>query len=74
MRWRGSSAEAGSWKTIWSRWRSARSAPALAQLLEQHQDLRLHADVERRDRLVGEDQVGTQRERAGDADALAMAA
>ena len=42
--------------------------------LEQHQDLRLHADVERRDRLVGEDQVGPERERAGDADALALAA
>ena len=35
----------------------------LPQLLEQHQDLRLHADVERRDRLVGEDR-GRARARA----------
>ena len=49
-------------------------AAALPQLLEQHQDLRLHADVERRDRLVGEDEVWTERESAGDTDALALAA
>ena len=46
----------------------------VAQLVEQDQDLRLHADVERRHRLVGDDEVGPERERAGDADALALAA
>jgi hypothetical protein len=46
---------------------------ARAQLAEQQQDLRLNADVQRRDRLVGEDEVGTERERAGDADALPSA-
>ena len=46
----------------------------MAQLVEQDQDLRLDADVERRHRLVGEDEVRAERERAGDADALALAA
>jgi hypothetical protein len=47
---------------------------ALAQRLEQVDDLRLDRDVERRDRLVADDEVGLDRERAGDADALALAA
>ena len=38
------------------------------------QHLRLDRDVERGDRLVGDDQLGLDRERAGDADALALAA
>ncbi len=37
-------------------------------------DLRLDRDVQRRDRLVGDDQPGVQGERPGDADALALAA
>ena len=44
------------------------------QVLEQVDDLRLDRDVQRRHRLVGHDQLGPQRERAGDADALALAA
>ena len=49
--------------------------PELAlQVLEQVEDLRLHRDVERRDRLVADDQLRVDRERAGDADALALAA
>ena len=44
------------------------------QALEQVEDLRLDRDVERRDRLVADDQLGPQRERAGDADALALSA
>jgi hypothetical protein len=36
--------------------------------------LRLHADVERRHRLVGDEQLGLERDRAGDADALALPA
>ena len=49
--------------------------PELAlELLEQVQDLRLDRDVERRHRLVADDEVGLEDERAGDADALALAA
>ena len=44
------------------------------QVAEQVEDLRLHRDVERRDRLVADDDLGLERERAGDADALALAA
>ena len=44
------------------------------QALQQVDDLRLHRDVERRDRLVADDQRGLDRERAGDRDALALAA
>ena len=47
---------------------------SLLELLEQVDDLRLDRDVERRDRLVGDDEVGVERERARDADALALAA
>ncbi len=49
------------------------SEPAL-QLLQQVDDLRLDRDVERRDRLVADDEVGLDRQRPGDADALALAA
>ena len=49
--------------------------PELAlQVLEQVEDLRLHRDVERRDRLVADDQLRVDGERAGDADALPLAA
>ena len=44
------------------------------QVLQQVERLRLHRDVERRDRLVGDDEARVERERAGDADALALAA
>ena len=44
------------------------------QVLEQVDDLRLDRDVEGRDGLVGDDHLRLQRERAGDADALALAA
>ena len=42
--------------------------------LQQVDDLGLDRDVERGDGLVGDDQLGLQRERAGDADALPLAA
>jgi hypothetical protein len=49
--------------------------PELAlELLEQVDDLRLDRHVECADRLVGDDEVRPERERAGDADALALAA
>ena len=41
---------------------------------KQIQDLRADRDVERADRLVADDQVRLERERARDADALALAA
>ena len=46
----------------------------LAQLHEQVEDLRLDRDVERGDRLVADQEIGLHRQRAGDADALALAA
>ena len=45
-----------------------------AQLFEQRQDLRLRRDVEAGDDLVGQHEFRRQRQRAGDADALALAA
>ncbi len=47
--------------------------PAL-QVLQQVDDLRLDRHVERGDGLVADDQLGLRGERAGDADALALAA
>src|SRR5512133_165652 len=44
------------------------------ELLEEVDDLRLDRDVERRDGLVGDDEVGVDRERAGDPDPLALTA
>ena len=46
------------------------------QGLEPVQDLRLHADIQRRGRLVADDHLGLHRQRAGDGDgdALALAA
>ena len=49
-------------------------AELLLQVFQQVDDLRLNRHVERRDRLVGDDEVRVRRERAGDADALALAA
>ena len=49
-------------------------AELLLQVLQQVDDLRLDRDVERRDRLVADQQLGLDGERAGDADALALAA
>ena len=45
----------------------------VAQVLEQIDDLRLDRHVERRDRLVADDEFGAHREGARDADALALA-
>ena len=44
------------------------------ELLQQVDDLRLDGDVQRGDRLVRDDQLRLQGERAGDADALPLAA
>ena len=44
------------------------------QVAQQVQHLRLDRDVERRHRLVGDQQLRLQRERARDADPLALAA
>ena len=44
------------------------------QVLQQVEDLGLDRDVERGDRLVADDQLRVDRERARDADALALAA
>ena len=46
----------------------------LLQVLEQVDDLRLDRDVERGDRLVADDELRVERQRPGDADALALAA
>ena len=46
----------------------------LLEALEQVQDLRLDRDVERRDRLVADDQLRRERQRPGDADPLPLAA
>ena len=45
-----------------------------AQIREQVQDLRLHRDIERRGRLVADDDLGPHDEGAGDGDALALPA
>jgi hypothetical protein len=45
-----------------------RQVEALAQIAEKVEDLRLNRDVQRRNRLVGDDQLGIEAERAGDAD------
>ncbi len=51
-----------------------RELKLVLEVVEQVDDLRLDRDVECRDRLVGDDQLGAQRERARDADPLALAA
>ena len=51
-----------------------REAQPLLQIEQQIHDLRLHRDVERRDRLVADDERRLERERAREADALPLAA
>ena len=51
-----------------------RHAEALLHLVHQLEDLRLDGDVERRGRLVGDQELGLAGERHGDHDALAHAA
>jgi hypothetical protein len=51
-----------------------RQPEAPLQVLQQVDHLRLDRDVERRDRLVADDQLRIDRQRARDADALALAA
>ena len=54
---------------------SSTVSPSLdRRLLEQVEHRRLHRDVECRDRLVGDQQVGLERKRPRDADPLALAA
>ena len=49
-------------------------AELLLEVVEQVDDLGLDRDVERRDRLVGDDQLRLQREGAGDPDPLPLPA
>ncbi len=49
-------------------------AQVALQVLQQVEHLRLHRHVQRRDRLVGHDEVRLHGQRPGDADALALAA
>ena len=49
-------------------------AEPLLQIEQQVHHLRLHRHVERRDRLVADDERRFERQRAGHADALALAA
>ena len=51
-----------------------REPEVVLEVLEQVQDLRLDRDVERRDRLVADDQLRVERERARDPDPLPLAA
>ena len=53
---------------------SMADAELLGQRLQQLEDLQLRRDVERRGRLVGDDERGAAGERAGDHQALALAA
>ena len=46
----------------------------MLQVLEEVDDLRPDRHVERRHRLVGDDELRVQRQRTGDADPLALAA
>ncbi len=64
------------WRTTERSWATNRkvSSQPRPQLEQQVQDLRLDRDVEGRDRLVGDHQARVGGERAGDADALALAA
>jgi hypothetical protein len=62
------------WRTTLRSWATVRQAELRLEVLEQVQDLRLDGHVQRGHRLVGDDEAGPQGERAGDADALALAA
>ena len=50
------------------------NAEPVLQVAHQIEDLRLHGYVERAGRLVADDEIGIRRQRAGDADALTLAA
>ena len=50
------------------------SPSSLLQVLQQIDDLRLHGDVERGDRLVEHEELRIRRQRARDADALPLPA
>ena len=49
-------------------------AELVLQILQQIQDLRLHRDIKRRSRLIEDNQARLNRQRAGDANALLLAA
>ena len=51
-----------------------RQVEVVAEPAEEEEDLRLGRDVEAGDDLVGDDELGLERQRPGDADALALAA
>jgi len=51
-----------------------RNAEPALDFIEQFQNLRLHGNVERRDRFVGDQHVRIECERARNRDALALAA
>ena len=42
------------------------------QLIQQIDDLRLNGNIERRDRLIGDDEIGIDSERARNTDAAAV--
>ena len=44
------------------------------QIIQQIENLRLDRDIQRRDRLIADDEIGIERQSAGDADALPLAA
>ena len=51
-----------------------RELEPLAHACQQIQHLRLHRDIERRHRFIGDQHVGLERQRPGNADPLALAA
>ena len=51
-----------------------RQVEVALQVLQEVEDLRLHRHVERRNRLVADDELRVDRESARDADALALTA
>ena len=64
------------WRTTDRSWAMKISVRPISRCsaAEQVEHLGLDRDVERRDRLVGDEQLGLERDRAGDADPLALAA
>lgn len=51
-----------------------RHAEAVTQVLQQVEDLRLYGNVKRRNRFIGDNELGFNGERARDTDALPLAA
>ena len=51
-----------------------RDVPLFLQVVQQIQNLRLNRHVEGGDRFVADNEIGRQRDRAGDADALPLTA